>query len=51
MIVNNYSQYCSIVKTGVGPTKIILGGEVDASKPHDAKKKRIHSSNFESYHT
>ncbi|KAG7008076.1 hypothetical protein G7Y79_00007g022010 [Physcia stellaris] len=35
-IVNNYAQYCSIVKTGIGKSKLIIGGEVDAvwdSKP------------------
>lgn len=31
-VVNNYSQYCSVVKTGIGNTNMILGGEVDASK-------------------
>ncbi|KAG8532040.1 decapping endonuclease targeting mRNA [Bacidia gigantensis] len=30
LIVNNCAQYCSIVKTGIGKTKLILGGEVDA---------------------
>ncbi len=29
-IVNNHAQYCSIVKTGIGNTVMILGGEVDA---------------------
>jgi len=29
-IVNNHAQYCSIVKTGIGKAKMILGGEVDA---------------------
>lgn len=29
-IVNNYAQYCSVVKTGIGKSKMILGGEVDA---------------------
>jgi RAT1-interacting protein len=29
-IVNNHAQYCSVVKTGIGNTAIILGGEVDA---------------------
>lgn len=35
-IVNNKSQYCSIVRTGLGKTNLCLGGEVDAvwdSKP------------------
>ena len=30
MTVNNKAQYCSIVKTGIGKTRLILGGEVDA---------------------
>ncbi|KAL8947455.1 MAG: hypothetical protein Q9222_006270 [Ikaeria aurantiellina] len=36
LTVNNHSQYCSIVKTGIGASRLILGGEVDAlwdSKP------------------
>ncbi|PQE13825.1 RAI1 protein [Rutstroemia sp. NJR-2017a BBW] len=28
--VNNHAQYCSIVRTGIGNTVMILGGEVDA---------------------
>lgn len=28
--MNNHAQYCSIVKTGIGKTVMILGGEVDA---------------------
>ncbi|KIM94872.1 hypothetical protein OIDMADRAFT_106473 [Oidiodendron maius Zn] len=31
--VNNYAQYCSVVKTGIGNTTIVLGGEVDAGNP------------------
>ncbi|KAF4628497.1 hypothetical protein G7Y89_g9656 [Cudoniella acicularis] len=37
-IVNNHAQYCSVVKTGIGSSVMILGGEVDAvwdSKPTD----------------
>ncbi len=30
-VVNNHSQYCCVVKTGVGSVKMVLGGEVDAS--------------------
>ena len=30
MVVNNHAQYCSVVKTGIGKAKMILGGEVDA---------------------
>ncbi len=29
-MVNNHAQYCSVVKTGFGKTKLVLGGEVDA---------------------
>ncbi|KAL8972837.1 MAG: hypothetical protein Q9183_000312 [Haloplaca sp. 2 TL-2023] len=29
-IVSNHAQYCSVVKTGIGKSKLILGGEVDA---------------------
>ena len=32
MIVNNYAQYCSVVKTGIGGSKMIIGGEVDAGR-------------------
>jgi RAT1-interacting protein len=38
-IVSNYAQYCSIVRTGFGKLKIVLGGEVDAVmafKPDDS---------------
>ena len=31
--VNNHAQYCSIVKTGIGKARLIIGGEVDAGKP------------------
>ncbi|KAL8964390.1 MAG: hypothetical protein Q9197_006942, partial [Variospora fuerteventurae] len=30
LIVNNHAQYCSVVKTGIGKSRLILGGEVDA---------------------
>lgn len=36
--VSNYAQYCSVVRTGFGSTKVILGGEVDAvngTKPEE----------------
>ncbi|KAL4877661.1 RAI1 like PD-XK nuclease-domain-containing protein [Aspergillus karnatakaensis] len=36
LIVNNNAQYCSVARTGIGHTKLVLGGEVDAiwdSKP------------------
>jgi hypothetical protein len=31
VIVNNAAQYCSVVRTGIGNTRMVLGGEVDAS--------------------
>lgn len=31
IVVNNYAQYCSVVKTGFGKVKMVIGGEVDAS--------------------
>ncbi|KIW27477.1 hypothetical protein, variant [Cladophialophora immunda] len=37
-VVSNHAQYCSIVRTGFGKVKMILGGEVDAVmafKPED----------------
>lgn len=34
MVVNNYAQYCSVVKTGFGKAKIVIGGEVDARELH-----------------
>ncbi|KIW70854.1 hypothetical protein, variant [Phialophora macrospora] len=40
-VVSNYAQYCSIVRTGLGKVKMILGGEVDAVmafKPEDKSK-------------
>lgn len=32
LVVRNYAQYCSLVRTGFGKTKIIIGGEVDGRK-------------------
>ncbi|KAI5299283.1 decapping endonuclease targeting mRNA [Ascosphaera atra] len=29
-IVNNKAQYCSVVRTGIGNSRIVIGGEVDA---------------------
>lgn len=29
-VVNNYAQYCSVVRTGIGNTGLVIGGEVDA---------------------
>lgn len=39
--VSNYAQYCSIIRTGFGSTRIVIGGEVDAVeafKPEDSKE-------------
>ena len=33
MVVNNNAQYCSVVKTGIGKSRLIIGGEVDACAP------------------
>jgi len=33
-IVSNYAQYCSVVRTGYGKIKMIIGGEVDAGEMH-----------------
>lgn len=30
LVVDNYAQYCSVVRTGFGDTKLCIGGEVDA---------------------
>lgn len=30
LVVNNNAQYCSVVRTGIGSTRLIIGGEVDA---------------------
>ncbi|KAL8701241.1 MAG: hypothetical protein Q9224_000586, partial [Gallowayella concinna] len=30
LVVNNHAQYCSVVRTGIGKSRLILGGEVDA---------------------
>lgn len=32
LVVSNYAQYCSLVRTGFGNSKIIIGGEVDGRK-------------------
>ncbi|KAL2003476.1 hypothetical protein VTN02DRAFT_3685 [Thermoascus thermophilus] len=29
-VVNNKAQYCSVVRTGIGKVKMVIGGEVDA---------------------
>jgi len=40
-VVNNHAQYCSVVRTGFGKVKMIIGGEVDAVwdiKPEDKSR-------------
>ena len=37
-VVNNYAQYCSIVRTGIGKAKLVIGGEVDACKSSDPRE-------------
>jgi len=32
-VVDNYAQYCSICKTGIGGASMIIGGEVDGGNP------------------
>ena len=32
-VVNNKAQYCSVVRTGIGSSRMVIGGEVDAGKP------------------
>lgn len=29
-VVNNHAQYVSVVRTGIGSTNLVIGGEVDA---------------------
>ncbi|KAE8388856.1 RAI1 like PD-XK nuclease-domain-containing protein [Aspergillus alliaceus] len=44
LVVNNNTQYCSIVRTGIGQTRLLIAGEVDAiwdCKP-DRKEDPIH---------
>jgi RAT1-interacting protein len=38
LVVNNNAQYCSIVRTGIGKTRLIIGGEVDAGMKDDRFK-------------
>ena len=33
-VVNNSAQYCSVVRTGIGGVKMVIGGEVDAGMLH-----------------
>ena len=40
-VVDNHAQYCSVVRTGFGKMKLVIGGEVDAvwdSKPKDPRQ-------------
>ena len=39
--MKNHAQYCSIVRTGIGPTSLVLAGEVDAvlgEKPENSEQ-------------
>lgn len=38
-VVSNYAQYCSIVRTGFGKVKMVIGGEVDAVSDHKPEDK------------
>ncbi|KAI9766821.1 MAG: decapping endonuclease targeting mRNA [Geoglossum simile] len=38
-VVNNSAQYCSIVRTGIGKSKLVIGGEVDAVWDHKPEDK------------
>ncbi|KAL8916309.1 MAG: hypothetical protein Q9172_006364 [Xanthocarpia lactea] len=47
LVVNNHAQYCSVVRTGIGKSKLILGGEVDARMfPSNLLTASDHSNNF-----
>lgn len=35
-IVENYSQYCSICRTQIGSTSMLIAGEVDGGITHSA---------------
>ena len=35
LIVNNNAQYCSVVRTGIGSARLVIGGEVDAGMLKD----------------
>ncbi|KAI9660289.1 MAG: decapping endonuclease targeting mRNA [Trizodia sp. TS-e1964] len=39
-IVDNHAQYCSVVKTQIGSSKLIIGGEVDAVWDQKPENKR-----------
>ncbi|GAO46002.1 RAI1-domain-containing protein [Saitoella complicata NRRL Y-17804] len=44
-VVNNIEQYCSIVKTSIGGSRLVLGGEVDCVydyKPEDGENPSSH---------
>jgi len=40
-VVSNYAQYCSIVRTGFGKTKLVIGGEVDAVENFKSHEKNV----------
>ena len=35
LVVNNNAQYCSVVRTAIGRTRLVIGGEVDAGMSQD----------------
>ena len=41
LTVSNHAQYCSIVRTGFGKTKLVIGGEVDAVLDHKPEDKSL----------
>ncbi|KAK9481306.1 RAI1 like PD-XK nuclease-domain-containing protein [Lipomyces japonicus] len=50
-VVNNYSQYCSVVKTGLGDTRLVIGGEVDCVydyKPSEQLNQEVTAEFFDS---
>lgn len=40
-VVDNYAQYCSLCKTGIGGASMIIGGEVDGGKSRTVVPKAI----------
>lgn len=47
-VVNNNSQYCSVVRTGIGSSSIVIGGEVDAGKPSQRSFHLLQQTKFSS---
>lgn len=44
VVVNNNTQYCSVVRTGIGKRSLILGGEVDAGQLVGRSTTGLHSN-------